>query len=167
MNNIQPKHSRILSITPSIKGFGFAVLEGEERLVNWGVTSVRGDKNNQCLAKVKEMIVHYQPAVMVLQDCSAKDSRRSPRIRKLSKRIIALGGRCNVRVALFSRKQVMKIFLPDGEGTKHTIAEIVAKRFPEELGFQLPPKRKLGHGENSRMDMFDAVALVLCFRENS
>ena len=69
-----------------------------------------------------------------------------------------------VSVASFSRDQVMKTFIADGQGTKHVLAEIIAKRFPEELGSRLPPKRRPWMSEDYRMNIFDAVALVLVFR---
>ena len=50
------------------------------------------------------------------------------------------------------------------------MAEILAKRLPEELGFRLPPKRRAWMSEDYRMDIFDAVALALMFsigRESS
>jgi len=164
MNQINPKHFRILAIAPSTRGFGFAVLEGQEMLVDWGVKTVKGDKNAQSLKKVEEMIAHYQPGVLVLEDASAKNSRRSPRIRKLSQQIIKMAVTRKVSVKLFSRDQVMKTFFADGQGTKHALAEIIAKRFPEELGSRLPPKRKAWMSEDSRMNIFDAVALVLILR---
>jgi Holliday junction resolvasome RuvABC endonuclease subunit len=161
MNKIQPKHFRILAIAPSTRGFGFAVLEGQETLVDWGVKTVQGDKNVQSLAKVEELLVLYQPGVLVLEDASAKNSRRSTRIRKLCQQIIKLAVARKVSVKVFSRDRVMKIFITDGQGTKHSLAEIIAKRFPEELGSRLPPKRKLWMSEDSRMNIFDAVALAL------
>jgi len=164
MNQINPKHFRILAIAPSTRGFGFAVLEGQEMLVDWGVKTVKGDKNAQSLKKVEEMIAHYQPGVLVLEDASAKNSRRSPRIRNLSQQIIKMAVTRKVSVKLFSRDQVMKTFFADGQGTKHALAEIIAKRFPEELGSRLPPKRKAWMSEDSRMNIFDAVALVLILR---
>ncbi|MDB6018024.1 MAG: hypothetical protein JWR19_2513 [Pedosphaera sp.] len=53
--------------------------------------SVKGDKNGQCLAKVKKMISHYRPEVMVLQDYSAEPSRRCLRIRELIQGICRAG----------------------------------------------------------------------------
>jgi len=161
MNKIQPKHFRILAIAPSTRGFGFAVLEGRETLVDWGVKTVKGDKNIQSLAKVEDLIAHYQPGTLVLEDTSAKNSRRSPRIRKLCQQIIKMASNRKVSIKLFSRDQVMKTFIPDGRGTKHALAEIIAKRFPEELGSRLPPERKPWMSEDSRMNIFDAVALAL------
>ena len=164
MIKIYPKFFRIVAIAPSTLGFGFAGLEGEETLVDWGVKSVEGDKNARCLAKVDEMIAHYQPDAIVLQDHSRKNSRRSARIRTLGRQIVALAKHRKVRVKLFSNEQVRRLFFADGKGTKHALAEILAKRFPAELGFRLPPKRRPWMSEDSRMDIFDAVALAVAFR---
>jgi hypothetical protein len=49
-------------------------------------------------------------------------------------------------------------------GTKYSLAEMLANRFPE-LADRLPPKRRIGDGEHSRMSIFDAVALVLVSRK--
>jgi len=161
MSQIHPKYLRILAIAPSTRGFGFAVLEEEETLVDWGVKSVEGDKNTRCLAKLKEIIAHYGPDVMVLQDPSRKGSRCSARIRTLTRRMIALGSSHKVSVKLFSRDEVRQTYFTGGAGTKHALAEILAKRFPAELGFRLPPKRRPWMSEDYRMAIFDAVALAL------
>ena len=164
MNRIRLKLPRVLGIAPSTRGFGFAVLEGKETLADWGTRSVPTDKNARSIAKVEDLITHYQPEVMVLQDHFAKDSRRPARIRVLIQGIIDLAPAHNVSVALFSRKQIDKVFFADGKGTKHARAEILAKRFPDELGFELPPKRRVTMKEDARMDIFDAVALALMLR---
>lgn len=134
MNHIPPKHFRILAIAPSTRGFGFAVLEGQETLVDWGVKSVKGDKNAQSLKKVAELVVHYQPGVLVLENASAKGSRRSSRIRTLVRQIIQMAATRNVRTKLFARDRVMKTFIADGDRTKQALAEIMAQRFSEQLG---------------------------------
>ena len=164
MKNNIPKYPRILAIAPSTKGFGYAVLEGHNLLVNWGVRSVGGDKNAGSIEKVEEMIAHYNPQVVVLEDTVTKGSRRSFRIRALTKRLVALTESRTIKVALFTQKQVRGVICGDASGTKHALAEIVAERFPEELGFLLPPKRRPWMSENSRMDIFDAVALALMVR---
>jgi Holliday junction resolvasome RuvABC endonuclease subunit len=161
MSRTNLKNIRILAVAPSSRGFGFAVLEGQATLVDWGVKSVTGDKNTQSLAKVEELIAHYQPAVMVIQNTS--NNRRSTRIQELGQRIVTMAGNRNLRVALFSREQVTRVFFGKGQGTKHAVAEILANRFPEELGVRLPPKRQPWMSEDYRMDIFDAVSLALAF----
>lgn len=159
MNNINPKY--FLGIAPTTRGVGFAVLEEPEKLTNWGVKSVRGgNKNAKSLKLVKELIAKYQPGALVLEDAEAKGSRRSPRIRKLCKQIIKLAKAHKVGVKLYSRDQLLEALIPDGDQTKHALAQIVAQRFPEDLGSELPPKRKIYETENSRMAVFDATALV-------
>ena len=107
------------------------------------------------------MIAHYNPQVIVLEDTSIKPFRRSERIRALCKRIIRTAESRSVTVVLFTRIQVRRAFFADDRGTKHALAEIIARQFPEELGFRLPPKRRPWMSEDSRMDIFDAVALAL------
>jgi hypothetical protein len=78
MNKIHPKQFRILAIAPAYIGFGFAVLEGQDTLVDWGVKNVAGNKNTQSLKQVEKLIIQYQPGVLVLQDI--EDSRHSRRL---------------------------------------------------------------------------------------
>lgn len=162
MTHFDSKQHRLLTIAPSSRGFGFAVLEGENTLVNWGSKSVNtGDKNAQSLVKIAEMMDFYQPHSLFMKDTFSRDSRRSPRIRTLTRQIMALAGTRKLKVRLFSESQVKRAFFEDGKGTKHDLAKIIAERFPDQLGFRLPPKRQAWKSEDSRMDMFDAVALAL------
>lgn len=164
MSEIDPKQMRVLAIAPSTRGFGFAVLEGSETLVDWGVKSVAGDKNTCSLSKVEELISHYQPEFVALENDATKQSARSPRIRALSRRIIAMVRKSGLDVALLPRQEIRKVFFGNCQGTKHALAEILATRFPQELGFRLPPKRRPWMSEDYRMDIFDAVALALVWR---
>jgi Holliday junction resolvasome RuvABC endonuclease subunit len=164
MDTNTPKYPRVLAIAPSTNGFGFAVFEGQGTLADWDAKKLKRDKNNGTVARVEGLIARYQPQVIVMEDASAKDSRRRPRIRKLVQRISALAVKRGIKVALFSRNQVLQYFFADGNGTKHEIAEIIARQFPEELGFQLPPERRAWDSEDHRMDIFDAVALLLALR---
>lgn len=102
--------------------------------------------------------------MLVLENASAKGSKRSTRIRTLGEQLIKRAGTRNVKVKLFSRDQTMKFFIPDGEGTKHARAEIIAEMFPEQLGTHVPAKRRLWESEKSQMSVFDAAALAVVFR---
>src|ERR1019366_7028091 len=119
MNKSFHKYPRILAIAPSTRGFGYAVLEGHKQLVDWGVKSVEGNKNAGSIKKVEELIAHYNPQVMVLEDTATKGSRRSSRIRALTKRLVELGKRRTIKVALFAQKQMHRNVFGDAVGTKH------------------------------------------------
>ena len=161
MKNIRPKNIRVLGIAPSSYGCGFAVMEGDSMLVDWGVKAVKdGDKNARCLSHVGNLIAHYQPNVIAIEDTRAKGSRRSLRIRALIEEIVALAGDENIKVERYARKQMNLDFLSGERRTKHALAEYLANRFPEELASRLPPKRRAWDNDDSRMDIFDAVALA-------
>ena len=130
-------------------------------LVHWGVKSVKGDKNAGAVEKVEDMIARYDPQVMVLEDTATMGSHRAPRIKALTKRLVAVAEKRTIKVVLFSQRQIRRVFFGDEPGTKHALAETIAGRFPEELGFRLPPKRRDWMSQDSRMDIFDAVALAL------
>jgi len=159
MSYTKAKHIRILGIAPSTRGFGFAVLEGQQTLADWGIKHVKMDKNSHSLAKVKELINLYQPGTIVLEDTAAKNSRRAPRIRALTKKIIALASARKIKVASFSQKRIRQRFFAPGHGTKRALAEILATRFPE-LRPRLPRERRAWMSEDSRMNIFDAAALT-------
>jgi hypothetical protein len=89
--------------------------------------------------------------------------KRLPAGKDAAKRLITVAERRTLKVATFSQKQVRRVFFGDAGGTKHALAEIMAERFPEELGFRLPPKRRPWMSEDSRMDIFDAVSLALSY----
>jgi Holliday junction resolvasome RuvABC endonuclease subunit len=161
MKNLRSKKIRVLGLAPSSYGCGFAVMEGESILVAWGNKTVKGKgKNARSLSHLGNLIAHYHPNVIAIEDTRPKSSRRSARIRTLIEKIVIMARDEKIRVKRYSRKQVNTGFLADERGTKHALAECLSARFPKELTFQLPPKRKLGDSEDPRMDMFDAVALA-------
>jgi len=161
MKRSRSRQLRVLGIAVSTRGIGFALMEGENRLVDWGVKAAKRDKNARSLSNLAKLLAYYNPEVLVLENTASAGSRRCPRIQALTKRIVALAEGRRIKVKQFSRRQVTFRFFADGQGTKHELAEHLAGRFPEELGFRLPPKRKAWMNEDGRMDIFDAVALAV------
>jgi hypothetical protein len=165
MNHHPQKQYRLLAIALTSRGLGYAVLEGEKLLVENGHMSIRKeDKNKRCLAKAARLIAFYKPDALVLQDVTAKHSQRAPRIQSLHRSVVKLAGKNTIEVELFSETQLRTLLLGDINGTKHQMAEMLAKHFPNELAPRLPPKRRLWESADSRMDIFDAAALAVAFR---
>jgi Holliday junction resolvasome RuvABC endonuclease subunit len=155
-------HFRILALCPSPRGLGFAVLETGEKLVDWGVRSGKRDKRERTVAHFQELVSVYRPGIIVGESFSER-SRRSPRSLELSQEIKLLAERAGIKVASFSRARVKKALSIDTEATKHEVAVMLAKRFPQELGSRLPPKRKPWTSEDARMDIFESVGLALAY----
>ena len=70
---------RVLAIDPSTRGFGFAILEGQNRLIDWGVTETKTDKKGRSLKLIANLLDLYQTSVIVVEDYAAKCSRRCGR----------------------------------------------------------------------------------------
>lgn len=153
-----------MAVALSSRGFGYAVLEGEKFLVEYGSTSVKGDKNTRCLVKIEKLIALYRPDALALQNATAKGSHRAPRIKTLNQQAIEAARKNRLKVTLFSGKQLRSLLVHNVCGTKQEMAEMVVKHFPNELASRLPRKRRSWEGADARMDIFDAVGLAVAYR---
>jgi Holliday junction resolvasome RuvABC endonuclease subunit len=160
---IQNKAVRILAIAPLSRGLGYAVMEGPDKLVAYGNKAILRDKNVGSLAWVNRFTKFYQPDVLVLPNVTAADTRRAARIKTLHRQIVAWAGKQQLKVRLVSVTQVRRKLLGDAAGTKYSVAQMLAGKFPVELETRLPPKRRPWMSEDPRMDIFDAVGLAVTF----
>jgi hypothetical protein len=154
--------ARVLAIEPFYRGFGFAVLEGPERLIDWGVAYTIRDKNTLSLGRVALLAARYNPDVIALEDCSGKGSRKCLRVRVL---LHLIGQFCVGRgIAVYNcpPARVRETFAPAGGTTKHEIATALSRRFPE-LAPHMPLRRKCWMSENWRTNIFGAVALAFAY----
>jgi len=155
---------RILAVSLSTEGFGYAVMEGNNTLVDYGNKVVHPDKNAHSLTHIDEMIVRYLPGALVLLDLNAKGTYRAPRIKELHRQVLAMAKRHNLKVVQIPNTELRTVLLDNHKATKHDIAVRIGKLFPDELESRVPPKRKRWESQRSRMDIFDAVALAVVFR---
>jgi Holliday junction resolvasome RuvABC endonuclease subunit len=162
MKHPSAKNQRVLAFDPYSNGFGFAVLEGPKRLIDYGVKKVKGDKNSACIRKIAGLIEHYQPEVIVLEDSTSTGSRRCQRVQGLMQEISRLASSKKIKARSFSRVQIRKAVPASATSTKHQIARSITVLLPE-LAFRLPPPRKPWMTEDERMSIFDAVALALVY----
>jgi len=163
MKQFHRKSPLVLGIALYNRGFAFALLR-DAKLVNWGLALLNGEgeKNQWAINRLKRLISQWNPDMVVFEDALAKDSNRSPRIRKLMKRMVTLSVDRGLKVKFVSRKRLAKIVTGKEKGTKYQIAETILKQFPSELASWLPLKRKAWMVENPKLRVFEAVALGLC-----
>jgi len=156
---------RVLAIDPITWGYGFAILDGPQSLIDWDLqgTSRREEPRERwCLRQIGVLIDRYGPDRIVVEDCLDARSRRGKRSRQLIARIITLADERGIPARRISRSQVHRSFAPAGACTKYKIALAIAGRFPE-VAWRLPPIRKPWMSEDARMGIFDAIALALAF----
>ena len=134
--------SRILAVSLSSRGFGYAVVEGNDRLIDYGKKVFDENKNVQSLAHIEKILTRSQPDVLVLQDVNAKGTRRDPRIKKLHRKVVALTEQHKITAVEISGTALRTALLGNPKGTKHEMAEVLATWFPDELASRLPLKRR-------------------------
>jgi Holliday junction resolvasome RuvABC endonuclease subunit len=165
--NISPESKKtVLAVDPSTRGFGFAILEGQQSLIEWGMKEVRGKKNAGALKNIAELIDCYKPDVIVIEDCADRRCRRTPRVQRLLQDISKLATGKRLKVRRLSAQIVRAVLSGLPAATKQQIATIIAQQFPE-LAPRLPPPRKSWKTEDSRMAIFSAVAFALTFFSES
>lgn len=148
---------RILAIDPTTSGFAFVVLEGRERLVDWGVTRVWAKSDNEYLARVEAIVQRYSPVCFVLEE--GGHSRRGARAR----RRIALSlryARSHKLTVISVSWDMVRQAIGEGVNTKHEIASKIASQFAE-LAIHLPHRRRAWENEDPRINIFDAMAFAL------
>lgn len=146
---------RLLSIDPCGEGFGYAIFEGPEKLLDWGLKA--GSDNRECLRKAARLIRRYRPEVLVVEDTDARGCRRRPRAIRLIRSLLTLAASRSLLTRRISHRFVRSCFTEGEEPVKSEIALALVQRFPE-LGpyYSL---RKRGEGED-RLAIFDAAAFA-------
>lgn len=162
MRDSPDPNDRVLAIDPTNRGFGFAILEGPHRLVDWGLAQLREATVPRRLARVAGMIEIYAPDALVIEDWTSSRSRRGARACELLQRVLRLAVSRRVRVFLMTWPNVKQVFAASEPLTKGQLAAILAAHF-EELVERLPPRRKPWMSEDERFGIFDAAALALAY----
>jgi hypothetical protein len=150
---------RVLAVDPTSRGFGFVVLEGPERLVDWGLKCIRRNKEEATLLAVAGLIELYVPDVLVLEDYEDRGCRRRERVRRLLHLLRAIAEEGHVSTRLVSVAHVKAYFAAEGATTKYAIAGLLVARFPG-LARHRPKFRKAWMSEDERQAIFDALAFA-------
>lgn len=156
------REPRVLSIDPTSRGFGYAVLEGPARLVDWGVTEGTRADNRDAARRVDALLARYDPDNLVLEDTDARQSRRRTRVRRLLVDLMEVAQERRIQVKNVSREAVRSMFASAEARNKEQIADAITAHFPE-LARWRPPIRKPWMSEDGRMAIFDAVAFGLTY----
>ncbi len=150
---------RILGLDPFSRGVGFAVLEGPDTLIDWGLRTTGEAANGKAVTAIELLVQRFQPHVLAVEDWNSPGSRRCRRVKKLLDRIATRAWK-SVAVRLVSRGQVRRVGPLSRTETKYSRACFLAERFPELLTC-LPRVRRAWMSESDSMSVFDALGLAL------
>jgi hypothetical protein len=144
---------RVLSVEVTSKGFAFAVLEGPERLVDWGGRDVHGDVS-VFLKRLGGVVERYRPDTFVLEEPAG--SRKGPRARDKLAWAEQYAVDCGLKTRAVGRRE-LAAYAPGAGCHKHDLAIAVARQFSE-LASNVPGPRKPWESETRAIAVFVAVA---------
>jgi hypothetical protein len=156
-------HDTILAIDPTSRGFAFAVLEAPAFLVDWGERIVP-QKTGGLLREVDELLSHYDPILLAIEDVAVPHTRRRKRASKEIRSIELLALTRGLSAERISRLAVIDAFAP--AKSKFEVALRLAETFPA-LAKRFPRKRKVWTTEDARMNIFDALGFAAAAMKRS
>ena len=158
------EHELTLGVSLNDRGFGYVVLQGPTRLVDWKVKRTPPPKIQKTIEGIGALIGLYRPSHLVFDAPDDGLARRALRTNLLLRAI----GRCaadhGVIPVPVPLAAVTEAFAPMEASTRHDIAQLLTMQFPE-LSPYIPPRRRLWDSESRAMSVFNATALVMTFFE--
>lgn len=155
------RDKRILALDIRPRSFGFVVLEGPDRLLDWGARSFRKGVNAVQVPprkKLASMLAEFSPEIVLL-------NKRLLETLKMKHGMVGIArveaNKRKIPVRAITRPTVKRAFAMHNRN-KDQIARALADRFPE-LAVILPPNRRCWQSEDYRMSVFDAAALAVAY----
>jgi len=152
---------RVLVLDVHARHSGFAVFEGPNQLVDWGMLHYGTGSNGTARpagAQAAKVIARSQPERLVIT-MPANRTLAGNRLAAVAEAITGIAAQHHIPVRRLRRSQVLDDF---GVRTRYAAAGQIAERFPS-LGARLPRRRKIWQSEQPIMSVFDAAAAALAY----
>lgn len=152
---------RVLALDIRRSSFAFALFEGPDQLLDWGIHGFRGGVNTAKIparAKLASLFEDHAPQVLLVRKHRSKAKKGIEALSAVARREATKRG---IPVLPVSREAINHVFAGQCRN-KEEIAAAVSIRFPQ-LAANLPPKRKIWKSENYWMRIFDAAATGIAY----
>jgi hypothetical protein len=149
-----PARNRVFALDLHPLSFGYAMFEGPDELIDWGIKSFRLGVNAVKVplnVKLASLVDDFRPDVLVIK------KPRTGALKKMARAITTLAEHRSIPVQTISGASVRGAF-PGENHNKSQIPSVIARRYPE-LSPRLGPRRKLWQAEKYSMSIFDAAAI--------
>jgi hypothetical protein len=153
-----PSLRRVLTLDIRPRRFGYAVFEGPDLLLDWGIRTHGEDERSSLERSLSNLRSMFSPSVILIRKSAKSSQIKQPRIDRAFRIVKHFAKHMLVRVQLVDASLLRGFFSRDATADKHDIARTVAERFPQ-LSWRLPPKRKPWQSESKRQSIFDAASV--------
>ena len=150
--------NRVLALDLHPLSFGYALFEGSNELIDWGIKNFRHGVNAVKVPlniKLGLLLDQCSPDVVVIRET------RTAALKNMAREIRALAKHRKIPVRVISVASVREAF-PDAGHNKYQIASVIAERYPE-LSPRLGLRRKLWQPEKYSMSIFVAAAIGIAY----
>lgn len=154
------EHQRIIAIDLRSSRFGFAVFEGRNRLLDWGIKNFRQGVNAVRIPadiKLGGLMDEFLPNAVVLMERETETMCRA----RMREGLLRQAKKRSIDVHFLSPREVKSAFVGSNRN-KYAVAAAVIERFPE-LASRRPGERKIWKPEDYVMKIFDATALGITY----
>lgn len=153
--------TRVLALEVTSTVLSYAVLEGEELLIEWGGHAISGGVS-AFLPRLRREVERYRPDVLVIEDAalSRKGKRVRDRLAWAEEWATEAGVECRA-IPTEAFRAYVRTYGP----TKSDLASAVARLFPE-LGARVPRRSRIWESEPKRLGVFVAIARALWYFEH-
>ena len=156
---------RMLAIFIRSQRFGFAVLDGQMSLLDWGIVFYQRNNSVRVAAATRKMVsllTLFAPFVVVVGRARLSNVRNTSGVRSIFKSIRREASIRFIPLHVIKQADVRNAFRDFHAKSKDEVASVLVRMFPKIL-WKLPPKRKIWKAGHPRMPMFDAVALAVAY----
>lgn len=149
----------VLALYPHGKGIAYACMSTPTEVIESGQRFFHPICNRKCLKQAQNVLRHFQPDIVVLEDNESKISFKRDRIIKLLVNIKHDAESLNLRVVHYKREHIREVFMQFEATTKHEIAHKIASWLPK-YAKRVPKVRDICGSESHMMGEFDAISLA-------
>lgn len=158
----------LLGIAIRARWLGFAQLDSQRRLIDWGMIFYQRKKPGELKAAKKRLeglLARMTPSHVAYVLPRARANEEISRVRSITRALHAAASSRSIQIIALPRKMVRAAFVSCDAKVKGEIASLLAREFPE-IAWKLPPKQKIGVKEDSRMALFDALAGAVAYHQH-
>jgi hypothetical protein len=156
-------HRRVIALDLRPRQFGFAIMEGPRRLLDWGVKRYRthGNAAHIIQKRISRLLTLFAPTAVILEFAPSRepgDPRRQLVLEVIQTEVL----RRAIDLVLISKNDVRDILGGGERVTKLQLATDAALIFPE-LSWKLPRERKPWQSQQHNIAAFTAISLALAY----
>jgi hypothetical protein len=156
---------RLLGLAIRARWLGFAELDARKNLLDWGMVFYQPRKAGQLSSakrRLEDLLARTNPSFIVIVLPGLKANEGVAAVRSIARSLRAAASSRSIQIVPLRRSVIREAFAPCKARSKHQIAVVLTREFPE-LSWKLPPARKIWIKEDSRMAIFDALAGAIAY----